>query len=111
MIKRKEKEPSLLRKLIDIHYEQARRRRAIRILERQAWSFDFLSLLLVKAGKQLGNGVALEITDKNGVRMTLTYNRALQSDANSALDPDGDIFNRLDDGAAVDDFIRRHSVR
>lgn len=108
---KKQKEPSLVRKLIDIHYEQAKRRKAVRIMEKQAWSFDFLSMLLVKAGRQLGDGVQLDITDKNGVKMTLSYSRAVQSDANTALDTDNDIFNRLDDKAAVDDFIRRHSVR
>ena len=48
---KREKEPSLLRKLIEIHYEQAKRRKALRLLEKQSWSIDFLSMLLVKAGK------------------------------------------------------------
>ena len=108
---RKEKEPTLLRKLIDIHYEQARRRKALRLLEKQSWSIDFLSMLLVKAGKSLGHGVQLEITDKNGVKLRLTYDQAARADSNVQLSADTDIFNRLDDSAAVEDFIMRHNTR
>lgn len=110
MRKDKVKEPSLLRKIISIHYEQAQRRKALRILEKQSWSFDFLSMLLVKAGKSLGDGVQLDITNKDGTKLTLTYNQALRSDT-SGINPDDDIFNRLDDDAAVEEYIRRHSRR
>lgn len=108
---KQDKEPSLLRKLIEIHYEQAKRRKALRLLEKQSWSIDFLSMLLVKAGKSLGSGVQLEITDKNGVKLRLTYDKALKADANQQMSADTDIFNKLDDSAAVEDFIMRHSVR
>lgn len=108
---RKKKEPSLLRKLIEIHYEQARRRKALRLLEKQSWSIDFLSMLLVKAGKSLGHGIQLEITDKNGVKLHLTYDQAAKASANSQFTDDSDIFNMLDDSMAVEDFIRRHNTR
>ena len=107
----KAKEPSLIRKLIDIHHEQAMRRKAIRYMEKQAWSFDFLSMLLVKAGKELGNGIMLELTDKNGVHMRLTYNEAAASDANKRYASEQDIFDKLDDAAAVESFISAHSTR
>lgn len=107
------KEPSLLRKLIEIHYEQAQRRKALRLLEKQSWSLDFLSAMLIKAGKSLGDGISLQITDKNGVKMQLTYDKAVENmNSNNVLSMNNDdIFNRLDDDAAVEDFIIRHNVR
>lgn len=105
------KEPSLFRKLVDIHYEQAKRRKALRILTKQAWSFDFLSLMLINAGKQIDKGLQLEITDRNGLKVLLTYDKAVKSDAVNNLSADDSIFNHLDDDVAVDRFISEHSRR
>lgn len=106
---KKEKEPSLLRKIIEIHFEQARRRKALRLLQKQSWSFDFLALLLVKASKLQGHGLSLVITDRSGVSYTLTYDKAKDSDAVKQFDDT--IFNHLDDDLAVSDFITKHSLR
>lgn len=108
---KKNKEPSLFRKIVDIHHEQAMRRRALRYLEKQAWSIDFLSLLLVKAGNRMGEGVELVVTDKNGVSIRLSYNNAVKSEAVKAMSDATDIFDRLDDEAAVESFIAEHSTR
>ena len=78
--KKREKEPSLLSKIIDIYFEQARRRKALRLLQKQSWSFDFLALLLVKASKLQGRGLSLVITDRSGVSYTLTYDKAKDSE-------------------------------
>lgn len=107
--KKREKEPSLLSKIIDIHFEQARRRKALRLLQKQSWSFDFLALLLVKASKLQGRGLSLVITDSSGVSYTLTYDKAKDSDAVKQIDDT--IFNHLDDDLAVSDFIMKHSLR
>ena len=107
---KKQKEFSLLRKIVEIHFEQAKRRKALRILEKQAWSLDFIVQMFVKAGKVLSDGVILEITDKNNVTMRLTYDQAKQR-ASGITQADDDIFDKLDDDTAVDDYIRRHSVR
>lgn len=106
---KKSKEPSLFRKLVEIHWEQAKQNREIRRLTKQSWSFDFLCAMLVKAGKILGDGVQLEISDRDGKTIRLTYQEAKQSD--SLKDFDNNIFNQLDDQAAVARFIRTHSVR
>lgn len=103
------KEPSLFRKLMDIYFEQAKRRKALRILQKQSWSFDFLALLLVKASKMAGQGLSLMITDKDGRSYTLSYDNAINADAVQALDDS--IFDHLDDEAAVSSFITKHSVR
>ena len=84
--KKREKEPSLLSKIIDIYFEQARRRKALRLLQKQSWSFDFLALLLVKASKLQGRGLSLVITDRSGVSYTLTYDKAKDSDAVKQID-------------------------
>lgn len=106
---KKEKEPSLLRKIILIHYEQNRRRKVIRQLQKQSWSFDFLALLLVKASKIANKGLSLTITDREGVSYTLSYDRAKDSPTVAQLDDS--IFNHLDDDAAVADYIAKNSRR
>lgn len=105
----KNKEPSLLSKIITVHFEQAKRRKAIRILQKQEWSFDFLALLLVKASRLAKDNLSLTITDRAGVSCALTYDRAKSAD--SVQQFDDDIFNHLDDDLAVSDFIRRNSTR
>ena len=107
---KKVKEPSLLRQIITIHYEQARRRKALRILTRQEWSLDFLSLMLLKAGERFGQGLQFTIENNAGQKLTLTYNKDLREKA-EAISADNNIFNRLDDAVAVEKYIREHSVR
>jgi hypothetical protein len=101
------KEPSLLRQIIAIHYEQARRAKALRILKKQTWSIDFLSTLLLKSAKMLGSPLELTVISPEGIACKITA-KDMQDDGK--LD-DTDIFNHLDDQAAVNSFISRHSTR
>lgn len=103
------KEPSLLHKLLIIYYEQAKRRKALRLLQKQSWSFEFLSVLLVKASKLAGQNLSLVIKDKDGKTYTLTCDKAKNSDAVDKLDDS--IFNHLDDDTAINTFIANNSVR
>ena len=106
---KKDKEPSLFRKIIEIHFEQARRQKVIRQLQKQSWSFDFLALLLVKASQVSGQNLSLSITDREGVTYTLAYDKAKQADSVQQL---GDtIFDHLDDDIAVANFITKNSRR
>lgn len=105
---KKDKEPSLFRQIIAIHYEQAKRRKALRILEKQHWSVDFLSTLLLKSAKMLGTPLELTIISPDDVKLVITA-KDLKTD-DGRID-DTDIFNHLDDNAAVNDFIARHSTR
>lgn len=106
---KKEREPSLFRKIVEIHFEQARRQKIIRQLQKQSWSFDFLALLLVKASQVAGQNLSLSITDREGVTYTLAYDQAKQADSVQQL---GDtIFNHLDDDTAVAEFIAKNSRR
>lgn len=104
---KKKKEPGLLRQIVAIHYEQAKRRKALRILEKQDWSIDFLSMMLLKAYKMSGQPLQLEVVSKGGQRLLLSTARA----ETKLQDADTSIFNMLDNQAAVDQFIKEHSVR
>lgn len=106
---KKDKEPSLFRKIVEIHFEQARRQKVIRQLQKQSWSFDFLALLLVKASQVSGQNLSLSITDREGVTYTLAYDKAKQADSVRQLDDT--IFDHLDDDTAVANFITKNSRR
>ena len=45
----KNKEPGLLRQIIAIHYEQAKRRKALRTLARTEWTWEFLESVVTHA--------------------------------------------------------------
>lgn len=94
---------SLLRQFLTIRHEQALRRKALRLLEKQEWSVDFLTALLVKAAKLYGSPVEMELTSPSGVKMKLT-----SVNAQTGLDDSDDIFNHLDDDLAVQRFISKH---
>ena len=102
------KEPSLLYKIITIHYEQARRRKALRLLQKQNWSVDFLSTLLLKSARMYGSPLELTITSPNGTSMRITAKDLNEDDGKV---DDTDIFNHLDDEASINDFVSRHSKR
>ena len=103
----KKREPSLFRQIVAIHYEQAKRRKALRILEKQEWSVDFLSMLIVRSAKMYGSPLTMEIVSKGGHKLVLS---SVRSD-NMVQDPEDSIFNKLDDKAAVEKFILEHSRR
>ena len=105
---RQQKEPSLFRQIIAIHYEQAKRRKALRLLEKQHWSVDFLSTLLLKSAKMLGTPLELTIVSPDDVKLVITA-KDLKTD-DGRID-DTDIFNHLDDQAAVNDFIYKHRTK
>lgn len=101
-----EQEVSLIEQLISIHYEQAQRRKALRLLQKQTWSFEFLSAMLSRAARASGVPLTLQVENTAGQKFTLTADGT----EHSALDED-DIFNHLDDEAAVQSFITQHSRR
>lgn len=100
-------EPSLLRQLLDIHFEQAKRRKALRKLAQDEWSFDFLTEVVRKAARLDHKVVEVIIESKGGNKIIVRG----YPEETSTLSADNDIFNRLDDNAAVDSFIREHAPR
>lgn len=108
-MRRGRREPGLLRRLVDIYWEQAMRRRALREMARVSWSVDFLSLVLVRASRNSGEAMSLVIERGDGSRITLTSGAAARSGVEGRI---GDsVFDRLDDEAAVEKFIADHSRR
>lgn len=107
MKKSKTKTPGLIRQIIEIRHEQALRRKALRILNKQAWSVEFMEYLVEHAAKVLNKDVEIEIESPAGHKLRV------KSVANHAINlmTDDDIFNKLDDDAAVAEFIREHSRR
>ena len=104
---KKTKEPSLLRQLISIAYEQAKRRKALRILNKREWSVEFLEYLVEHAAKTIHRRIELEVTSPQGHKLII---KSVSNNA-AGLFADNDIFNHLDDDAAVNKFIREHSKR
>lgn len=104
---KKNKEPSLLRQVIAIHYEQALRRKAIRQLAKVDWSLEFLTEVIRHSAAVLSKDIVIELETKGGHRMTLSSVKNRSNDLNA----DNDIFNHLDDKAAVERFIRENSRR
>ena len=102
---RKMKEPSLIRKLVDIAWQDAQRRKALRLLEKQSWGLDFLAMALARAGKSLNENLVMVITDRNGVKLELRYD-----DVKDRAENDN-VFMHLDDDAFVERFIRENTRR
>ena len=98
------KEPSLFRQIIAIHYEQAQRRKAIRQLAKAEWSLEFLCEVLRKSSEMLKKDIVIELETKAGHKMKLSSVK----DISNQLNADIDIFNRLDDEAAIQRFIKEH---
>ena len=103
----KNKEPGLLRQRIAIHYEQAKRRKALRALAKAEWTWEFLESVVTHAADVQKKDIEIVIERKNGDRIIISSVK----NRNTNLKEDFDIFNHLDDQAAVDRFIRENARR
>jgi leucyl aminopeptidase (aminopeptidase T) len=101
------KEPSLLRKIVEIHWEQAKRRRALRQLAKSEWTWEYLEAVITHAADMLRKGIEVEVTSPQGHKLKISSVK----NRNSGLNTDNDIFNHLDDEAAVQRFIADHAPR
>lgn len=103
----KNKEPGLLRQIIAIHYEQAKRRKALRELAKAEWTWEFLESIVTHAADMQKKDIEVAIERKNGDKIIISSVK----NRNTNLKEDFDIFNHLDDQAAVDRFIRENARR
>lgn len=103
----KNKEPGLLRQIIAIHYEQAKRRKALRTLAKTEWTWEFLESVVTHAADVQNRDIEITIECKNGNKISISSVKG----RNTSLKEDFDIFNHLDDQAAVDRFIRENARR
>lgn len=101
------KEPSLFRQIVAIHYEQAKRRKAIRQLAKVDWSLEFLTEVIRHAAATMNKDIVIELETKGGHKMMLSSVKNRSNDLNA----DNDIFMHLDDDAAVQQFIRENTRR
>jgi hypothetical protein len=99
------KEPGLLRQIIAIHYEQAKRRKALRQLAKSEWTWEFLESVVTHAADLQKKDIEIVIECNNGNKISISSVKNRSTD----LKEDYDIFNHLDDQAAVDRFIREHA--
>ena len=104
---KKDKELGLLRQIITIKYEQAKRRKALRILNKQEWSVEFMEYLCEHAAKVMNRDIVITVTSPAGHKLEI---KSVAAHAVNLM-TDDDIFNKLDDDAAVAEFIREHSKR
>lgn len=103
----KNKEPSLFRQIIEIHYEQAKRRKALRTLAKAEWTWEFLESVITHAADAKKQDIEIVIERQNGDKISISSVKS----RNTSLKEDYDIFNHLDDQAAVDRFIRENARR
>ena len=101
------KEPSLLRKIVEIHWEQAKRRKALRQLAKSEWTWEFLEAVITHAATMLKKDIEVEVTSPQGHKLKISSVK----NRNTSLSSDSDIFNHLDDEAAVQRFIADHAPR
>ncbi len=97
--------PGLIKQVISILFEQAKRRKAVRQLAKVDWSLEFLSEVLRYAAIDMHKNVTIVIESKSGNKIYLNS----VTDCTNKLAADDDIFNHLDDRAAVEAFIRDHA--
>lgn len=103
----KNKEPGLLRQILAIHYEQAKRRKALRTLAKAEWTWEFLESVITHAADAKKRDIEIVIECTNGNKISISSVKS----RNTSLKEDYDIFNHLDDQAAVDRFIRENARR
>lgn len=103
---KREKEKSLFRKFVEVAWEQVQRKKAMKLLQKQNWSLDFLTALLVRASRIRSQDLQMTITAPSGETLTITSLSPRPSA--TALDYSDDIFDHLDEPDVVDDYIRRH---
>jgi plasmid stability protein len=84
----------------DLAVERAKINKALRILNKQEWSVEFLTALLVRAAKHGGSQLEMSIISPNGTQLVVRT-----SDSPKTQYKDEDILEHLDDELKVQQFI------
>jgi hypothetical protein len=80
--------------------ERAKIHRALRLANKQDWSVEFLTALLVRAAKVYGSALEMDIVGPDNVRLTIRTVDKIETPYK-----DDDILNNLDDQLKVDQFV------
>ncbi len=92
---------SLIRDIVAVYKQNADTKKALRLLNKQEWSIEFLTSLLVRASKIRGQELEMTISDKSGRTVTVST-----VDKNETADNiETDIFNHIDDDIKIQQFI------
>lgn len=90
----------MIKEIIDIYWERAKMRKALRLLNKQTWSVEFLTKLLIKAANASKQRLEMEIISQDGIRLIVrTQDQDLSNDKGSF-----DIFDHLDDDIKLREF-------
>ena len=100
-----QKEKSLLRKFVEVAWEQHKRRKALDLLAKQEWSTDYLIYIISKAAHLQQRGIELVIERSNGDKLMLKSNDVKSP---NIFDPTDNILDHLDEPDVVDSYIRRN---
>lgn len=106
MKKSKFRDKSLFQKIVDIHHEEAMKKKAMRTLAKQEWSIEFLCWLCAKAARLTGSPVEITIESSAGQKASIK-----SQDLAKDLAYEDNILDKLDDTAAVEAYIAKHSTR
>lgn len=89
----------LLKALVEAYIEHWRTRKALRLLTKQEWSVDFLTVLLVRAARLTKSHLQMRITNGTQALEISTVEKAAD------IEKDDNIFDHLDDDIRVNAFI------
>ena len=91
---------SFLKQVWDVWVENKRSKKALRILNKQEWSIEFLTSLLQKAAGKLGQHLEMQIISPNGAKIIV---RTIDKDVSSYKEDN--IFDHLDDDIKIKQFM------
>jgi hypothetical protein len=100
---KKPKEPGMgtfLKEAWGLMAERGKIHRALRLMNKQTWSVEFLTALLYRASKTYNTQLEMEIVSKDGVKLVVRT-----TDTNKTQYKDDDILQHLDDEVKVSQFI------
>ena len=92
----------LIRDIIAIKAEEARQKKALRILAKQKWSIEFLTTLLQKAANAERKSLEMTVTDPEGRVLKVTALNNMNTSERS-----DNIFDHLDVDYAIKRFMEQ----
>ncbi len=92
----------LIRDIITIRREHAETKKALRLLNKQNWSIEFLTAMLIRASRYYGSALEMTINSPDG--KSIVVKSADASNKPTQL-PDDDIFNHLDNERRIQEFV------
>jgi hypothetical protein len=102
-LKKKTKQPGLrtyLKEAWALMVERGKIHKALRLMNKQTWSVEFLAAMLYRAAKNYNTSLEMEIISPDGAKIIVR-----SGDPNKTQYKDEDILQHLDDEVKVNQFI------